>query len=267
MSATRDQVGEYESFTWTRDVPRGWQEELDRLFPRDDVFAWLKIEWWAGERFKVWHPGQFWQIEEQRVQRWVIYQMSLPGNIPDLVLPDLEGPHPRLRGHWEPRTREWVSDCNVSREQWELYRSTGCYAQPFWVIQGDQGGHKRRFTPLESRLLKANGHPGDPPFPGDLPYAELDNRVFDQLLRYDRLRRTNRNLALAKHRADYRQQGKQEAQQAFNAGMLDWLERQVVQPALEAATNAAGRVNVDEMQYRPGGDLEQMQERFLHQPA
>lgn len=265
MSLTRDQVEGMESFTWTRDVPRGWQEQLDALFPRDGIFAWLHLEWWAGERFKVWHPGGFWQVAEQRVQRWVIYQMSWPGHIPDLVLPDLEGPHPRLRGHWEPATLEWVSDCSVSREQWELYRRTGCYAQPFWILQGDRGGHKRRFTPLESRLLKANGRPGDPPFPGDLPYAELDNRVLDQLVRYDRLRRTNRNLAQAKHRAAYRMEDKAAAQEAFNAGMLDWLDRQVVRPAVEAATNAAGRVNVDDMVYRPGGDLEAVQDRFLHQ--
>ena len=250
-------------FTWTRDVPRGWQEQLDLLFPRDSVFAWLKIQWWAGDRFKVWHPGGFWQIAESPVQRWVIYQMSLPGNIPDIVLRDLEGPHPRTLGHWEPRTCEWVSDCNVSREQWELYRETGCYAQPFWIIQGDRGGHKRRFTPLETRLLKANGRPGDPPFPGDLPYAELDNRVIDQLVRYDRLRRTNRDLALAKQRAAYRQEDKERAQREFNAGMLEWLDQQVVLPAVEAATNAAGRVNVDELQYRPGADLDAATESFL----
>lgn len=259
---------EREFFQWTREVPRGWQASLDALFPRNNVFSWLMIRWWAGERWRVRHASGIVQTRTEAVQRWVIYQMSLPGNIPELVLPDLQGPHPRTRGHWEPRTEEWVSDCNVNRDQWEIYQETGCYAQPFWIIQGDRGGHKRRFTPVETRLLKANGLPGDAPAPGDLPYAELDNRVLSQLISYDRLRWADRKLALSKMRvrpedltAEMELHRQEQAAQ-FQNGMLDWLERQVVAPGLEAATNAAGRVNVDDAPYRPIGDVDEAVDQF-----
>lgn len=82
-------------------------------------------------------------------------------------------PDPRFRLALNPEALTW--------RQWQLYERFGTIAQPFWIVQGPHGGHKRQFNPVERRLLTGMGLPADPPLAGDLPYAPLDSRVLDAI--------------------------------------------------------------------------------------
>jgi hypothetical protein len=70
----------------------------------------------------------------------------------------------------------------ITRQAWELFQKYDGWARPLYVIQGDQGGHKYRYTAWESRLAKAAGARPEPPFAGDLPYAEPDERTYENLV-------------------------------------------------------------------------------------
>jgi hypothetical protein len=61
----------------------------------------------------------------------------------------------------------------------------GYHAQPFWVIQGEHGGHKVSYTTVEAELAGNLGMSRTPPEPGSLPYAEWDGRVRANLRAYD----------------------------------------------------------------------------------
>jgi len=117
--------------------------------------------------------------------------------------------------------------------QWDLFQQTGCYSQRFWIIQGHKGGHKWRLSEAERGLLQNMGVGGDTPLPGDLPYAEYDQRVFTKIARGDRLmrwrmaqpwddrqeRKTEAGLWVRRDRHDEEQQFQQE--------MYDWLMDQI----------------------------------------
>jgi hypothetical protein len=114
--------------------------------------------------------------------------------IHELWLVDIRGDDPRTRGRWirddlVEGGKRWTSDAFVSHLQWELFRETGCYPALYWIVQGDQGGHKWRLTQQEKQLLRLNGCKiTDVPAPGDLPYAPFDNRVIEQLAMRDKLK-------------------------------------------------------------------------------
>jgi hypothetical protein len=203
------------------DVSR-WQEELDRLAPRNNELSWLKI---------VWVPGDPWVLEgiDQRVNRWFIYQMFPMKRIPDTVLPSLLGPHPRKRGYYDKYLRAFVPDpdCTVDRIQWELFDETGCYGRPYWVVQGSRGGHKRRFDRQESVVSRMNGGPKDPPLPGDLPYAPVDQRVIDKLYAMDLVRVYNRFLDFTDRKRDQLDAEDEEVRKAMRQRVWGWLESQV----------------------------------------
>lgn len=170
---------------WVRATPAAWDDALARVSgtaPNERV-PWLKL---------VWEPGEPWES----VERWLIYEMlpvarlladPSPRNqeAAHAVLADLRGPPPAVRRSWDvvDGKRVMRSGSRVTQREWELYRTTGCYGRPYWVIQGQYGGHKRWFNPIEQRLLRLAGKPTAPPMPGDLPYADWDQRVADALSR------------------------------------------------------------------------------------
>jgi predicted dehydrogenase len=57
----------------------------------------------------------------------------------------------------------------------------------FWIIQGDQGGHRLEYGEHEATLAQFYGGSREPPAPGSLPYAPFDNRVLAALRGYDRV--------------------------------------------------------------------------------
>jgi hypothetical protein len=180
------------TFIRTRDVPEDWQRDLDRLNPSKERLNWLKI---------VWQPGETWEP----VQRWEIHEMiPVLGHVPAEFIAALKGPNPRTVG--ELVDGVWESECIVTRMQWDLFKETGCFSQRFWIIQGENGGHKYVLSNVEENFLKALGKPHDTPAPGNRPYAEYNQLVFRKVATYDRLLKWRQNIDW-----DARQMGKTEA--------------------------------------------------------
>lgn len=176
-----------ELFIPHRDVPKDWQKALDRIAPQGQRTTWLKLVWLAGNFYEP-------------VNRWAIYEMVPPdspmrAHIPDFLLLGLEGEDPRKWGAWEddasvPGGRRWRSHSTVSRVQWDLYHTTRCVPLLFWIIQGSHGGHHYRLPAAEAHYLSVvHGDGWEHPGPGDLPYADFDQRVVEKILASDRLRK------------------------------------------------------------------------------
>ncbi|MBA2713420.1 MAG: hypothetical protein H0U55_07705 [Rubrobacteraceae bacterium] len=109
----------------------------------------------------------------------------------EVLLQLLDPAPPSAHGnYYDTVLKEFVRnpDCLITERAWHLFRETNCWGRPYWVIQGTKGGHKRWFSQNEQKLLKMAGLPTDPPAPGDLPYAEFDDRVLVQLEKLDMLR-------------------------------------------------------------------------------
>lgn len=179
---------------FSRTAPAAWSRDLARLAPRSDSVNWLHVAWYAGD---PWEP----------VERWIVYEMTPFATVAasqahqrqfgfdDEWFLALTGPNPRTLGHYDAALGAYVSDglpAVIDRRQWVLFRELGAFARPVWICQGASGGHKRAFTGLELRYLRAEGYPWDAaPAPGELDYAEFDGRTLDQLARLDRLRQWN----------------------------------------------------------------------------
>ena len=141
--------------------------------PNDSV-AWLELHF---------HP--VWE-------RWVVYQCL---------------PHEKTNGFVLLPEQSGAPKLNVDRQlvdvqQWEIYRTRGVYASPYWVIQGSFGGHRRRMWPYEQTLAKMGGLPSELPYPGQLKYAEMDRRVMDHLGRLDQMAMYNKMLEYTDRNAD-----------------------------------------------------------------
>lgn len=118
--------------------------------------------------------------------------------------------------------------------QHAAYRATGKVPFAFWIIQGDQGGHRLHYTPVEAELAQWYTGSREPPEPGSLPYADFDARVLRALEATEWLQTTyrghyaesnNAEQALRKLRADIKA--------ATEARMNDAIEAAL--PALMAA--------------------------------
>lgn len=123
--------------------------------------------------------------------RWVLYDcvprilirddemQGAPISGKDLIQ-ELEGKPPREQEDWQQTP--FVSD--VQHEFYRLYR---VYARPFWVLQGDSGGHQVKFSPWQQNVLTAKQLPTEPPVIGSLPACPFDNRVVLKLNHLNRL--------------------------------------------------------------------------------
>lgn len=197
-----------------------WVAELASLSPRSEHISWLHLTWEAGDPW-------------EHVNRWVIWQMRPRHMIARHVLRELEGPHPRSTGHycapqWCPchtHTYTWRGGTvgAINRRQWELFRETGCYATMYWIIQGTQGGHKRRHTTTEQKVLEAAGLPGTPSDPGALPFAEPDNRTWDALRLTDRMVMAGALVAAVGDKPERFDAEVQEGERAARRLILDYL--------------------------------------------
>ena len=207
----------------------GWQAALDALAPPGGRKAWLRLVWEPGVPWKVTH-GDTGETVPGAVHRWIVYQMFPPERTPPMVLADLRGRSPRERGHYDRVLRRFVPDphCNVTRRQWRLYRETGCWGKPFWIVQGTRGGNKRAFTRAESMVSRIHGGPKQPPLPGDLPYARFDARVVRKIAQYDLVRKLGHLSALAETRPEVIGKYMDEDQVAYARDRVwDWIASQV----------------------------------------
>lgn len=238
-----------------------WQGELERLFPRTDRLNWLKI---------AWEPG----MPYAPVQRWVIYEMvTLIEYCPPWIVEDLTGPNPRTVGHdsleRDDRDRvynAWITDSFLTRNQWILYRETGCYAKKFWVIQGSYGGHLYRLSKTERDFLEERGVKNvDTPLQGDLPYAEPDNRTWERLLMLDKLKTWDENIAWDERQAASTKAGlwvkrdRVREEMAFNVRLRDYLESQV-EEAVDSLSRKTLKHITEEAPVREDLDIERWSE-------
>jgi hypothetical protein len=162
----------------------------------------------------------------------------------------------------DPRYRVILNRELMTRWAWDIHIKTGAYPQPFWVVQGSDGGHKWSFTEEESRVAGMNGFPDEPPEPGSLPYAPLDKRVLAKIAVYDQLPMWN---ALSKglNDLDVRDLDKREVEmmQAANRQLWNWLGTQVDRAVEEAGVRMAGDPGHG---YRDGdADYEATEEAFI----
>ncbi len=184
----------------------GWQAELERVVPRLDQLSWLKV---------VWEPGYAWD----RRNRWVLWQMKpafravqkfdasgKPHTTRELNMSAelwaaLNGPDPMSEGHacfdgWCDCTlkhKRWVGGSavpGVDWMTWKLFQETGCYGARWWVIQGENGGHRYALSSSEKRMVQFQSGGGDDfrlPKIAELPFAPFDERVLEHVRRYDKL--------------------------------------------------------------------------------
>ena len=216
---------------YSRRPDPAWNRALARIAPRSEHLNWLHVDWFAGD---PWDP----------VERWVVYEMT-PWNtlaaqrelaqrfgFEDEIVADLTGPNPRTKGHYDRALRRYVCDAPepplIDRRQWVLFQQFRCLAQPLWIIQGSRGGHKRHFTPSELRYLRTRGYPlKAAPAPGELPYAEFDERVVTQLAKMDRLRQWDRAKSWRKRTMTDTFRDRARAEQKFIRLFGNWLDGQM----------------------------------------
>lgn len=153
--------------------PEDWMRQLREISPVSDVHSYL-IPYWYRKR-----------------ERWTLYDV-----LPDAQIPvkGMVGPAFTVEEYWRvmngprPSTLKLEDQSPfVSDVQWEMHRVHGGYARPFWVLQGEQGGHQVAFSPWQQNVLMKKGLPTEPPGLGDLPFAPFDGRVARHLTHLNRL--------------------------------------------------------------------------------
>lgn len=159
-------------FIWKREPRQEWQSALDKIAPPAEFDNKARAVIW-------WEPGDEWEP----IQRWMIYQVLPRKAIPPDILLQLMGNHPRSKGRYSQRMRCWVDGPapSITRTAWEIFRVTGGWAKAYWVVQGPNGGHRFKLQRWEGVLSMLHGGKPDTPAPGDLPYAEPDERTFQKL--------------------------------------------------------------------------------------
>lgn len=183
-----------------------WQEECRRMFGQpNEYIAWAHLDWY----------------DDQGVNRLVVFQMLPLGKASSILLEQFTGPEP-----------EWKDDgtakgAMVTRLAWKLFKQYRAVPLMFWVIEGSHGGHQRRFSEPQQKLLQLQGLPPHPPVPGSQPYAPWDNRVVTALAAMDRVKAWDKMLDFADQRPEDLDREMQAAAVAMKTAYLDWLTQQV----------------------------------------
>ena len=161
-----------DALIWDRVPHPSWQEQLDRITPPSRAENKARAVIW-------WEPGDEWEP----IQRWIIYQVLPKKTIPAHILKQLEGPHPRSTGAYSEKLGCWKGGCapDITKTAWAIYQKFGGWAKPYWVLQGDNGGHRYALFPYERVLLHLYAGKKDVAAPGDLPYCEPDQRTWNAL--------------------------------------------------------------------------------------
>lgn len=196
-----------------------WDRQLAAISPPMDHMTHLRL---------FWVPGDPWQPCE----RWIIYQMFPQGSVPPYIdRSDLTGPDPRTwAGDWDNVLQRFVTKVpiTIDRRQWQIYQETGLFGFPYWVVQGPDGGHLRRFTHVQRALSKMEGGWTEPPAPGDLPYAVPDQRTWRALALLDELAKYEGLIAFHLLSPEMIQDREQKKAEAMKARMWDVLYNQQI---------------------------------------
>lgn len=199
-------------FHWHRPVPTAWAEEIARLSPKFDRLSHLVL---------FWEPG----FPDDPVQRWVLYDAVPVAYVPQWKR-DAFNAERLCECPVVPTRIEHCEKCaglvSPGRKRALQYlRETECLPFPFWVIQGEQGGHPYRYTQVEVNWAKLLGQPGEPPQLGSLPYADFDQRVIRKLRAYDRTRTAFSTLLAAEAHQ------RKEAEIAFRTALAAYVDNAV----------------------------------------
>lgn len=136
----------------TREPPAHWQQALGDWGRAQDRLGHVEV-WWDAD-----------------VSRWVLVE-----HVPAFAVP----------AHVLAALTEDPLQTPFRARQHAVYRATGKVPILFWIVQGDRGGHKVRYSEVEATLAQWYGGSREPPAPGSLPYADFDQRVLDALRGYD----------------------------------------------------------------------------------
>lgn len=156
--------------------PEDWNRKLREISPISDQTSWLLPYWYrAAERWVLYDalPARFIPNDETALGG------LMTGADFHLIM---NGPRPS-----ENPLLADVAVCPISDVQHEMFRLHKVYARPFWVLEGESGGHQVAFTPQQASHLVSMGLPDRPPRIGSLPACPFDNRVIEQLQRMNRL--------------------------------------------------------------------------------
>lgn len=149
---------------------------LREVSPISDSTSWLLPYWYRA--------GGRWVLYDALPARFIPNDDTPLGSLmtgADFYLL-MNGPRPSEN----PLLRD-IAISPLSDVQHEMYRLHRVYARPFWVLQGEKGGHQVAFTPQQAAHLVQMGLPDKPPAIGSLPACPFDNRAADQLRRLNRL--------------------------------------------------------------------------------
>lgn len=245
-----------------------WVEALGALAPRSEVHSWLHLAWEPGD---PWAP----------VDRWVVWQMIPPAGIDPRMRVDLEGPDPRSRGHYcapnqcacKAHSHAWRGGASalIDRAQWRMFRglddpaTAGHLCVRWWIVQGTGGGHQRRFTAVESRLLRLHGLPAEPALPGDLCYAEPDARTWAAIRQRDTMAQGRVFTESLERVAQWFDAEETKALEAGRAQLLAWLGEQV-KDTLESGAGSLQRVLAEQRDpnaARPRVDYDRAGDEFV----
>jgi hypothetical protein len=231
---------------WDREVPSEWTASLDSAFPPNDRVSWLRLAW------------------QPFIGRWVIYQMvPRPATSPFFL-----DPPPQHRVHGTVRERPAICLDALSVPQRKLYDATGCVGLPFWVIEGERGGHKWFWDEVESSVSQMHGGPASPPVPGSQQYAEFDQRVLNRIAALDQLGKYKDCLAFWERKPDQMDAEDQAAQREMREEMWKWLSTQVDEVVEENRSDVMALAS--ELPRNPGGpepDWERIEEDFIMTPT
>lgn len=228
-------------FRATREPDAAWCHELYAIGGQPNAQAsYLDVLWWAGEP-----PSS--GAEDHAIQRWAIWEclpLAALERTPRFaaqayeLLRALRGPPPTSKRTWIVREgrRQMRSTSIVSQFQWELFQTRREWVVPYWIIQGNYGGHLWRFPPAYQMLLRLHGRRLQPPVPGMLPYAAWDNRVRSQLIRERELRERLESFSTRDRTTKTDSHHKREQIEIEREGrraLLQWLDAQMGNAARE----------------------------------
>jgi hypothetical protein len=198
-------IGMYEDRALVRTPRPEWVRTLALMTPPSERVSSLVIRWHGGSMRR----GN--KLQRERwfaIERWIVYQRVPMHAVPDMMkAPPPEGGN---RVYTRPRHPNLILPL-MDRVQRELYLETGCYHQPYWIIQGKDGGHRRNYDRTEEQLAQILRLPQGPPDLGSLCYAEPDRRTWAKLYELDTLRRYKYLLAFDRRPARQLEQDERDA--------------------------------------------------------
>lgn len=185
-------------FQWTGVPDPAWVRDLRSLSPPHTRLSHLVLRWEPGF---PWAPVQRWILDQRQpldgMDAWAAREW---GEVMDLEAPcqcafDWSSARPpsqatSIESIRCPRCRRVAS---AGRTAIMAAWRDGYHTQPFWILQGEHGGHKLTFSAEEQEIA---GHA--PAAPGALPYAGYDQRVRRRLQAYDLTQRATRTLRHAR---------------------------------------------------------------------